>query len=486
MIELINICKSFGAVRANDDICLRIHSGTIHGILGENGAGKSTLLKILSGFTRAEHGEICLHGRKINLHGPADATRLGIGMLHQDPLDFPGMRVIDNFLLGRKGSFLADRRQAARELGDLSLSFGFSLDPDRPVGSLTVGERQQLELLRLVALGVRILILDEPTTGISDEQKKMLFGALRKLAAEGRTVIFVSHKLKDITGLCGKVSVLRKGKLVGEKETPYEPSELVQLMFGRTVRTGQRTSYSQSGTVLALRKLRMESGRLHLPSVDFDVHSGMVYGLAGLAGSGQEILLRACAGLVRPSAGQIAVSGKDLTGKPYALFCRHGIGFMPAGRLEDGLIPGFTLTEHFQLAHQYTGFFADRKRGRRRAEEQIQSYGMAAEPDSPVESLSGGNLQRLMISLLERNLILLLLEHPTRGLDIESSVEIWDRLKKRCRDGAAIVFISSDLDELLLYSDRIVVFFNGQMSPSLETAALTAEELGERIGGKGF
>ena len=486
MIELVNISKTYGAVRANDNISLRIQDGAIHGILGENGAGKSTLLKILSGFTRADQGDICLGGRKISVHGPADATRLGIGMLHQDPLDFPGMRVIDNFLLGRKGPFFPDRRRAARELNDLCLQLGFSVDPERAADTLTVGERQQLELVRLLALGARILILDEPTTGISDDQKRKLFGALRKLAAEGRTVIFVSHKLKDITDLCGTVSVLQKGKLVGERQGPYDDSDLVQLMFGRSVRAGQSASYSQSATVLSLHNAVLESGRLHLPAVDFEARAGMVYGLAGLAGSGQELFLRACAGLVRPSAGRIAVSGHDMTGKPYALFSRHGIGFMPAGRLEEGLIPGFTLAEHFQLAHQHAGFFVDRNRGRRRAGEQIESYGMAAGPDSPVETLSGGNLQRLMFSLLERNLILLLLEHPTRGLDIESSVEIWDRLKTRCRDGAAVIFTSSDLDELLLYSDRIIVFFNGRMSPPLEPSALTTEEIGERIGGKGF
>src|SRR5512135_807679 len=223
-VELRHIRKHFGRVYANDDIVLKIPEGTIQGILGENGAGKITLMKILSGFIQADTGEIVLDGKAVVSKSPADANRYGIGMLHQDPLDFPPMRLIDNFLLGRAGGLFPDRKAVGREFRDLAAQFDFFLDPDAYVDSLTVGERQQLEILRLLWMGARVLILDEPTTGISASQKAKLFETLRKLAKQGKTIIFVSHKLEDVEALCSKVAVLRSGKLVGEASAPFDAS----------------------------------------------------------------------------------------------------------------------------------------------------------------------------------------------------------------------------------------------------------------------
>ncbi|HTX92973.1 MAG TPA: ATP-binding cassette domain-containing protein, partial [Anaerolineales bacterium] len=229
-VELKDIHKTFGAVHANVGINLTVPAGTIQGILGENGAGKSTLMKILSGFIRADQGEIILDGRPVVIHSPADAIRLGVGMLHQDPLDFPPMRVIDDFILGRKGGLLAGQKAAAQDFKELAGQFSFSLDPEAYVDSLTVGERQQLEILRLIWLGARVLIFDEPTTGISAPQKVKLFAALRLLAEQGKAVLFVSHKLEDVEGLCHRVAVLRQGYLVGEAKPPYNTKKLVEMM----------------------------------------------------------------------------------------------------------------------------------------------------------------------------------------------------------------------------------------------------------------
>ena len=485
-VELRHIHKHFGKVHANDDIVLEIPAGTIQGILGENGAGKSTLMKVLSGFIQADSGEILLDGKPVVIKSPADAIKHGVGMLHQDPLDFPPMHLIDNFLLGRSGGLFPDRKAVAREMHDLAAQFDFSLDPDAYVDSLTVGERQQLEILRLLWLGARVLILDEPTTGISASQKVKLFETLRKLAKQGLTVIFVSHKLEDVEVLCHKVAVLRAGKLVGEATVPFEPSKLVAMMFGKEITLGARHPMKHGAEMLELREVSVEDGRLHLSDIDLDVHAGEVIGVAGMEGSGQGPFIRACCGMMRPVSGRVVLTGQDLTGRSYHAFKRCGVAFMPASRMEEGLVPGMTLTEHFELAEEMQGLFVDGEKGNRLAEERIKAFNIRGTPASTVESLSGGNQQRALLALLRTPLSLILLEHPTRGLDIESTIYIWSKLKERCQQGTAIVFVSSDLEEILQYSDRVLVFFSGKMTPPLDAASLTTEKLGELIGGMGW
>ena len=485
-IELRHIHKHFGKVHANDDIVLNIPSGTIQGILGENGAGKSTLMKVLSGFIHPDSGEILLDGRQVVIRSPADAIRLGVGMLHQDPLDFPPMRVLDNFLLGHRGGIFPDRNAVAREIHDLAVQFDFSLDPEAYVDSLTVGERQQLEILRLLWLGARVLILDEPTTGISASQKDKLFATLRKLAAQGMTIIFVSHKLEDVEVLCHKVAVLTAGKLVGEASAPFKAKKLVEMMFGKEVSLEARHRLKAGAKVLELHDLAVEDIRLRLAGINLDIHAGEVIGVAGMEGSGQGPFIRACSGLIRPVNGKLLVHGHDLTGHSYHVFKRNGVSFMPASRMEEGLVPGLTLTEHFELAEETRGLFVDGEKGRKLAEERIQSFNIRGTPLSTVESLSGGNQQRALLALLRAPLSLILLEHPTRGLDIESTIYIWSKLKERCQQGTAIIFTSSDLEEILQYSDRVIVFFSGRVTPPLEVSSLTTAKLGELIGGMGW
>jgi len=485
-VELRNICKTFGAVRANVDITLRVPAGTIQGILGENGAGKSTLMKILSGFLRADAGEILLDGRPVVIHSSADAIRYGVGMLHQDPLDFPPMRVIDNFILGRRGGLLPRRHEATREFRTLSAQYGFALDLEAYVETLTVGERQQLELLRLLWLGARVLILDEPTTGISADQKEKLFASLRRLSQQGKTILFVSHKLEEVEELCHRVAVLRQGHLVGEAEPPYSTGQLVEMMFGKRLAVGGRHSCVRREVAVRLQNFSVEDYRLKVRNVSLDVHAGEVIGLAGMEGSGQGLFLRAVAGLVRAVGGQIRVHGENLTGRPYHALRRHGVAFLPAARLEEGLIPGLDLSEHFLLSEPPQGFFLDWEKGRALARRRIEEFNIKGLPASRVESLSGGNQQRALLALLRAPLALLLLEHPTRGLDAESTIYIWSKLKERCQQGTSILFISSDLEEILHYSDRVLVFFSGQLTPPLEATSLTSDLLGHLIGGRGW
>ncbi len=485
-VELKGIHKTFGAVHANNNINLSVQAGTIQGILGENGAGKSTLMKILSGFIQADQGEIILDDQSIVIRSPADAIHHGIGMLHQDPLDFPPMRIIDNFIVGREGGLFPNRNEIRQEFNRLAQEFGFSIDPESFVDALTVGERQQLEILRLLWLGVRILILDEPTTGISALQKEKLFTTLRTLAAQGKTIIFVSHKLEDVEQLCSRVAVLRQGLLVGEAETPFEIDKLVEMMFSKVISLEARQSCCSGKTILSLKNFIIEDYRLRLDNVNLELNSGEVIGLAGMEGSGQRPFLRACAGLTRPIQGRVIVGEHDLTGKSYLTYKKHGVGFLPASRLEEGLIPGLSLTDHFILSEEARGMFIDRPLWEQEARERIDSFNIRGTPLSLVESLSGGNQQRALLALLNTPLSLIFLEHPTRGLDIESVIYIWGKLKERCRQGTAIIFISSDLEEILQYSDRVLVFFSGHVSPPLDAAATSVEQLGQLIGGKGW
>ncbi len=485
-VELQSIHKTFGPVHANAGISMTIPPATIQGILGENGAGKSTLMKILSGFILPDSGTITLDGRPVVIHSPADAISLGIGMLHQDPLDFPPMKLLDNFILGRKGGLFPDRRTATRQFLELAARFEFGLSPEAYVDTLTVGERQQLEILRLLWSGARVLILDEPTTGISQPQKEKLFATLKKLASQGMTIIFVSHKLEDVEFLCNRVAVLRQGSLTGVAEPPYMTKKLVQMMFGKEIALSARPSTAPGTTVLSLSGVSLEGARLQIKDVTLQARSGEIIGLAGMEGSGQSIFLSACAGLHRPVSGRIALASREATGRSHHYFKKQGVAYLPAARLEQGLVPGLSLSDHFVLSEGIRGLFIDRRRAMELAEQRISSYNIKGAPSNMVESLSGGNQQRMLLALLRDPLSLILLEHPTRGLDIESTIYIWGKLRERCAQGAAILFISGDLDEVLQYSDRVVVFFAGRVSPPLPAESLSVESLGELIGGKGW
>ncbi len=485
-IDLRNIKKYFGLVRANDGIDLTVEPGAIHGLLGENGAGKTTLMKVLTGFVSADAGEICLDGAPVQIASPADSVRHGLGMLHQDPLDFPPLTVVDNFLLGSERRLLPNRHRAKRHLVELSRRFSFDLDPYARVQTLTLGERQQLEIIRLLALGVEVIILDEPTTGISAIQKALLFSALRRLAAEeGKSIIFVSHKLAEVEELCDRVTVLRQGKVTGHLDSGFAADDLVQLMFGQSLLKRERATVELGSPVLELERGAVQTYRLAARDLTLTVKAGEVLGLAGLAGSGQRLLLQACVGLQHLSAGTLRLAGRDVTRQSYREFLAAGAAYLPAGRIEEGLIHSLTLTEHHVLADRGNQpLFIDWRAAAAGTQQRISDFHIVGTPATRVEALSGGNQQRAMLSLLPPNLRLLALEHPTRGLDIESAMWVWDKLLERRRDGTALLFISADLDELLERSDRIVVFSGGVMVGPLEAADMTVEQLGYLIGGR--
>ena len=483
-LEIRDIYKHFGPVRANDGVTFTVEAGSLHGILGENGAGKSTLMKILSGFYEADSGEVVLDEALLELRSPADAIAAGIGMLHQDPLVFLPFTVLDNFALGSPGSTRLDRTAAADELERMSAELGFSFDQAALARNLTIGERQQLEITRLISLGARVLIFDEPTTGISATQRIQLFSTLNKLAESGLIVLFVSHKLEEIEELCDSVTVIRHGTVVFEAAMPVPSETLVEKMFGKVFVEEDREPATLGEPVLQLEHLVIEEGTTRLDDLNLSTAAGEVIGLAGLEGSGQRTLLRSCAGLLEPSSGRMVLDDTDVTKTSYRSHLAAGVHYLPAGRLEEGLVAGISIAEHLLLTSEDSSFFIDRQAADDAARHEIEDYSIKGRPDSPAEALSGGNQQRLLLAMIPDDVRLLLLEHPTRGLDVESAVFVWRRLLERRSEGTSIMFASADLDELLGYSDRIMVFFAGSVFAVRDTATTDGEELGYLIGGK--
>lgn len=548
-VELRDIHKYFGNVRANDGISLTFEPGRIYGLLGENGAGKSTLMKILSGYQAPTSGTILLDGQAVAFSSPSDALARGIGMLYQDPLDFPPMQVIENHLLAHDERLVLDKRGGSQELKQYASSFGFELDPRVYVDAMTLGERQQMELLRLLALGAEVLILDEPTTGISAEQKEMLFNTIRRLAhEEQKTIIFVSHKLEEVQELCDEVAVLRHGKLVGTQAIPCPTSTLVRMMFGEEIPRSAHEHRVAAPAVLTVENVTIRTYRLTVEGISLELHEGEVLGLAGLEGSGQRLLLQACAGLQPIHSGRILLDGEPLVGKrsplfwtpwlawaflairtiwlvaqllagqigglqmaggmawallitgalwlisavlitwtsqsAYHVFRQRGGAYVPAGRLEEGLIADLSLTEHMALVAPESSFVINWQRARDEIMQRIRRYNVVGQAETKAAELSGGNQQRAMLALLPPSLRVLLLEHPTRGLDVTSTNHIWELFEERLQQGTAIMFISADLDELLERSDRIAVFSGGKMLRILNAAETSVEELGHLIGGQ--
>ena len=484
-IELKNIRKYFGNVKANDSISLTFEGGKIYGLLGENGAGKSTLMKILSGYQSQDSGEILLNDQEVKFNSPAEALKHGIGMLYQEPLDFPPFKITEDFLLGYNNDFFLDQKSIRKTLNEYAHKYDFILNPDAYVDTLSLGERQQLELIRLLASGAQVLILDEPTTGISAAQKDVLFSSMRKLAHdEGKILILVSHKLDEVQELCDHAFILRKGKFVGESEIPCPTENLVKMMFGEVPIRNIRKRSVRDETTITLDHIFIETYRLDVNDINLEIKTSEVFGLAGLEGGGQQLLLQTIAGLIKPAKGKIILEGKDITGLSYHEKQKAGISYISAGRLEGGLVAGLTITEHIILVQPKKSFFIDWNSSRQLASERIQRYQIVGEPNTLVDTLSGGNQQRLLFALLNSPLKLLLLEHPTRGLDVQSANWIWELLYERRKNGTAILFMSSDLDEIIERSDRIAVFSGGKMSRIVDAEHTSVDELGHLIGGQ--
>ncbi len=497
VLELHNITKRFPGVLANDHVSLTLEEGEIHALLGENGAGKTTLMNILYGLYRADEGDIYVRGRKVTIRSPSDAIALGIGMVHQHFMLVPVMTVTENIILGaeptRVGPFL-DRRAAAARIRELSERYGLEVDPDAYIKDLPVGVQQRVEILKLLYRKADILILDEPTAVLTPQEVEELFRILRALASQGNSIIFISHKLKEVMTIADRITVLRQGRVVGTT-TPAETSEaeLAAMMVGRAVKLTVEKPPAQPGdVVLAVEDLhvRDERGEPAVRGVSFTVRAGEILGIAGVQGNGQTELVEAITGLRTPERGRIRIKGVDTTWATPRHFFEQGAAHVPEDRQRDGLVLSYPVRDNLVLNTYYKPPFAVGFRVRYDTVEQ-HAWRLVQEFDirtpsiyTPVSHLSGGNQQKVIVAReFSRPIDLLVAAQPTRGLDVGSIEYIHQRLIEKRNQGCAVLLVSSELDEIMALSDRIAVMYEGRIMDILPAEKATREHLGLLMAG---
>jgi simple sugar transport system ATP-binding protein len=476
-IQLIGIDKRFGSVHANKDVTLDIAQGSIHGIIGENGAGKSTLMSILFGFYHADKGEIRVKGQPVRIKSSSDAIALGIGMVHQHFMLVEPFTVLENVVLGAEGGVLIGPAlaRARAELTRLAADYELDVDPDAIVGELPVGLQQRVEILKALFKGAETLILDEPTGVLTPDEADHLFRILGTLRDQGKTVILITHKLREIMAITDRVSVMRRGEVVATRETKQtNVEELAELMVGRHVLLRVEKAPSKPGeTVLEVRNLTWKD-RKGVPRVDnvsFSVRKGEIVGIAGVSGNGQSELLDVISGITRPTSGQVIFEGKDIgiLGDP-----RHvraeGLAHVPEDRQHRGLIGSFDAAENVILGWHHdaalgNGFRLDRDKVVARARAEMEEFDVRP-PDPFLKSskFSGGNQQKLIIAReIKSNPDLLIVGQPTRGVDIGAIEYIHKRIIQLRDEGKAVLLVSVELDEIRSMSDRILVMFAGRI-----------------------
>ena len=491
-LEMSGITKRYPGVLANDHIDLEVRPGEIHALLGENGAGKSTLMNILYGLATPDEGEILLDGRLVTIASPSDAIAQGISMVHQHFMLVPVLSVADNVLLGEEpmaGPVFMDRRGAETRIRELGSFFGWEIDPNARVGSLSVGWQQRVEILKAVYRQAKILVLDEPTAVLTPQGTTEIFGVLRRLTAEGYSVIFISHKLYEVLEIADRITVIRRGTVVGER-VPSETNEddLAELMVGREVQlTVDRGESHPGAAMLVVDDLRVKDDRGHevVHGVSFEVRAGEIFGIAGVAGNGQDELVEALTGLRAVSGGRVTLDGRDATGDGARELTRRGVAFVPADRHRYGLVLSYPLTDNMSLTDYYRppyahGIVRDENAIRRRAEAAVAQYDVRTPSvDVTAATLSGGNQQKVIVAReFDGELSLLVLDQPTRGLDV-GSIEFIHRQAIKKRDaGTAIVLVSAELDEVLELSDRIGVMYRGKLVAVVDGPSASREEVG--------
>ncbi|HEV2566360.1 MAG TPA: ABC transporter ATP-binding protein [Microvirga sp.] len=497
-IELIAINKSFGAVHANRDVNLRVERGTIHGIVGENGAGKSTLMSILYGFYEADSGEIRVNGKPISIRSPNDAIHAGIGMVHQHFMLVEPLSVVDNVMLGAEGGAMlrAGEAKARAELARLAKDYGLEIDVDATVGDLSVGLQQRVEILKALYRGADILILDEPTAVLTPPEADALFALLRSLKEQGKTVILITHKLREIMAITDRVSVMRRGEMVASVETAdTSPPELAELMVGRRVLLRvEKAEKTPGAPLLEIDNLSVVDSRgvVRVANASFTVRAGEIVGIAGVAGNGQSELLEAIAGMRHPALGSIRLEGRTIPASEHNPHRMRQLGLLhvPEDRLRMGLVPAFPAFESAILGfsdepHLGRGPILDHDRLIADLAKKMEQYDVR--PPAPrlkSSKFSGGNQQKIVLAReIERNPKVLLVGQPTRGVDIGAIEFIHRRLISLRDAGVAILLVSVELDEIMNLSDRILTMCGGRITGERKASETNEQELGLLMAG---
>ena len=483
LVVMRGVTKRFPGVVANDDVSLELRAGEVHALVGENGAGKSTLMRILYGIYPPDGGSIEVRGREVRIHSPRDAIASGIGMVHQHFVLVDPFTVAENVILGLEGSQLLHPDGSNQRVAELADRYGFQIDPAARVEELSVGEEQRVEILKALYRGVDVLILDEPTAVLTPAETSALFANLRQLRETGKTIVFISHKLDEVLEIADRITVLRRGKVVGET-APAETSKarLAEMMVGRPVLFRLEKPRTTIGEAV-LQLVGLRGGRLR--GIDLEVRSGEIVGVAGVEGNGQRDLADAIMGLRPLEGGSVLLDGRELTSTSTGDIRNAGVAFIPEDRQDQGLVLDMSLWENAVLGRQEDEDFSRRggilliKRIKQLAARLLQEFDIRARGiETSARTLSGGNQQKLILAReLETDPRLLLAAQPTRGLDVGAIEFVWSEILEQKAAGRAVLLISAELDEIYALSDRIVTLYEGRITGEYPPDA-PAEEVG--------
>ena len=493
IVEMRNIVKVYpNGVVANDGVNFSVKRGEIHALVGENGAGKSTLMKILYGLERPTSGEILINGQPVQFKSPLDAIAAGIGMVHQNFMLIPSFTVAENIVLGmeptRRG--LIDKAEATRITEELSQRYGLHVQADAVVDSINVGMRQRVEILKVLYRGAEILILDEPTAVLTPQETQDLFRSVRTLVEQGKTVIFITHKLREVKEISDRVTVMRRGKVVGTVLTSEATREgLANMMVGREVLlTMEKPPQNRGDAVLKVRGLTYvsETGQAVLKDVTFNVHAGEILGVAGVEGNGQTELVEVLTGLRQATAGTATIEDKDILNSSPRAVREAGVAHIPEDRLTNGLALQATIDENLIVDRYYVppfrkGLFIDQEVVVEQGERLIKEFDIRTPNGQvPVSSLSGGNMQKVIVAReFSADPKLLIAAQPTRGIDVGATEFVRQRLVQKRTEGTAVLLVTADLAEVMSLSDRIIVMYEGEITGVFpDAASVTEEELG--------